>query len=101
MTVEVIATLQARPEREADVEAALRVLVTHTREEPGVRRYDLYRDSTRPATFHVLESYADEAALEAHRESAHFLRFGEQAGGWLMAAPMVAVLEPVAVSRDE
>ncbi|REE23599.1 MULTISPECIES: putative quinol monooxygenase [unclassified Paraburkholderia] len=101
MTVEVIATLQARPERESDVEAALRVLLTHSRQEPGIRRYDLYRDSTRPATFHLIEAYADEAALEAHRESAHYLRYREQAGEWLMAAPMVAVLHPVAVDRDE
>ena len=101
MTVEVIATLQARPERESDVEAALCVLLTHSRQEPGTRRYDLYRDSTRPATFHLIEAYADEAALEAHRESAHYLRYREQAGEWLMAAPMVAVLNPVAAAWDE
>jgi quinol monooxygenase YgiN len=41
MTVEVIATLVAHPERETEVEAALRVLLTHSRQEPGVRRYDL------------------------------------------------------------
>lgn len=98
MTVEVIATLEARLERETDLEAALRALLTHSRQEPGVRRYDLYRDSERPATFHVLEVYADEAALEAHRESAHYLKFREQAGDWLAAAPMVAVLDPVAVA---
>lgn len=98
MTVEVIATLEARLERETDLEAALRVLLTHSRQESGVRRYDLYRDSERPATFHVLEVYADEAALEAHRESAHYLKFREQAGDWLAAAPMVAVLEPVTVA---
>jgi quinol monooxygenase YgiN len=101
MIVEVIATLEARPEMETDAEAALLVLLTHTRQEPGVRRYDLYRDSTRPATFHMLEAYADEAALEAHRASVHFLRFREQAGNLLMAAPMVAVLDPVAVARHE
>lgn len=101
MSIEVIATLEARPERETALEAALRVLLTHTRQEPGVRRYDLYRDSTRPATFHLLEAYADQAALEAHQESAHFLRFREQAGDWLKAAPMIAVLAPVAVARDE
>lgn len=97
MTVEVIATLVARPERDTDLEAALRALLTHSRQEPGVRRYDLYRDGERPATFHVLEVYADDAALEAHRGSAHFLRFLEQAGDWLAAAPMIAVLDPVAV----
>jgi uncharacterized protein (DUF58 family) len=47
------------------------------------------------------EAYADEAALEAHRESAHYVRYREQAGEWLLAAPMVAVLHPVAVARDE
>jgi quinol monooxygenase YgiN len=100
MTVDVIAMLEARPERQSELEAALRVLLAHSRQEPGVRRYDLYRDSTRPATFHVLEAYADEAALEAHRESAHFLSFVEQAGGWLMAAPVVVVLDPVEVASD-
>ena len=98
MSVEVIATLVARPERETDLEAALRVLLTHSRQEAGVRRYDLYRDSERPATFHVLEVYADDAALESHRGSAHFLGFLEQAGDCLAAAPMVAVLDPVAVA---
>jgi quinol monooxygenase YgiN len=101
MTVEVIATLEARPDRETEVEAALRVLLTHTRQEPGNRRYDLYRDSTRPATFHLIEAYVDEAALEAHRASAHYLRYRDQARDWLMTAPMVAVLDPVAVGRDE
>lgn len=101
MTVEVFATLVARLERETDVEAALRVLLTHSRQEPGVRRYDLYRDSERPATFHLIEAYADEAALEAHRGSAHYLRYREQAGDWLMAAPMVAVLDPVVVAPDK
>ncbi|MFC5513685.1 putative quinol monooxygenase [Massilia jejuensis] len=101
MIVEVIATLQARPERETDVAAALRELLAHTRQEPGNRRYDLYRDSTRPATFHLIEAYADEAALEAHRASAHYLKYREQAGDWLLAAPMVAVLDPLAVARDE
>jgi quinol monooxygenase YgiN len=101
MTVEVFATLEARPEKEAEVEAALRVLLTHTRQEPGNRRYDLYRDSARPATFHLIEAYADAAALQAHRETAHYLKYREQAGEWLNAAPMVAVLEPVAVAGDE
>ena len=101
MTVEVIATLEARPEREADLEAALTVLLTHTRQEPGIRRYDLYRDSTRPATFVMVEAYADEAALEAHRGSAHYLEVREHAGDWLSAAPLVAVLAPVAVARGE
>jgi quinol monooxygenase YgiN len=101
MTVEVIATLEARLERETEVEAALRVLLAHSRQEPGNRRYDLYRDSTRPATFHLIEAYADDAALQAHRASAHYLRYREQAGDWLLTAPRVAVLVPVAVARDE
>ena len=101
MPLEVIATLEARPEREADAEAALRALLTHTRLEPGVLRYDLYRDGTRPATFLMVEAYADEAALEAHRGSAHYLEVREHAGDWLSAAPLVAVLAPVAVARGE
>jgi quinol monooxygenase YgiN len=101
MNVEVFATLQARPEREKDVEAGLRELLAHTRQEPGNRRYDLYRDSARPDTFHLIEAYADEGALATHRASAHYLRYREQARDWLIAAPMVAVLDPVDVAVDE
>lgn len=100
MSVEVIATLEARPERETEVEAALRVLLTQSRQEPGNRRYDLYRDSARPATFHLIEAYADQAALEAHRQSDHYLRYREQARDWLAKPPTVAVLEPVDVAQD-
>lgn len=101
MSLEVIATLEASPEKEADAEAALCVLLTDTRLEPGVLRYDLYRDSTRPATFLMVEAYVDEAALDAHRESPHFLRFQEHADDWLAAAPTVAILAPVAVAERE
>ncbi|OON62708.1 hypothetical protein B0920_04495 [Massilia sp. KIM] len=101
MSVEVIATLEARPDRKAEVEAALSVLVRQSRQEPGVRRYDLYRDSARPASFYLIEAYMDEAALEAHRGSAHCLRFREQAGDLLLGAPRVAVLEAVELVPEE
>lgn len=98
MTVEVIATLEARPERDSDVELALRVLLAHSRQEPGNRRYDLYRDRTRPATFHLIEAYADQAALDAHRASPHYLKYRAQTVDWLTAPPMVALLDPVDVA---
>lgn len=58
---------------EAHVESLLRSMVTSTRLEPGCRRYDLFRTSSPGGTvFCLIEQYADEQALAAHRETPHY-----------------------------
>jgi quinol monooxygenase YgiN len=39
---------------------------------PLMQRYDLYRTSAALALFVLFEIYADQGALEAHRQTAHF-----------------------------
>jgi len=41
-----------------------------TRAEPGNRIYNLYKDAN--GGFHLFELYADQAAVEAHRATAHY-----------------------------
>ena len=40
--------------------------------EPGNLLYVAHQDAADPAHFLVYEQYADQAALEAHRDSAHY-----------------------------
>lgn len=60
--------------REARVEELLRTMVVHTRREPGCLRYDLFesRAATGSRLFCLVERYADAAAQQAHRETAHY-----------------------------
>lgn len=42
-------------------------------QEPGCRQFDVCRDPQRPGLFFLYELYDDEAAVQAHLRSPHFL----------------------------
>lgn len=48
----------------------IETMITHTRQEPGCERYDLYSDDD--GRFHLFEIYRDEEALQAHRDADYF-----------------------------
>lgn len=64
-------------EKLAEAEGYLRALIAPTRAEPGCRTYEISRAKDDPRTFLFYERYDDEAALDAHRASPHFERFGK------------------------
>jgi quinol monooxygenase YgiN len=59
---------------EARVLEILREMVVKTRQEPGNLRYDLYKAKNAEGRlqYNLLERYADDAAVQAHRETAHY-----------------------------
>lgn len=56
------------------IEAILGELATASRAEPGCLRYEVYREQGEPCSYVLIERYRDEAALEDHRASEHFVR---------------------------
>lgn len=72
MAVVLKATWTANEGAETIVLAALEKLSPRSREEPGCRFYQAYRDPAAPRVFHIFEIYDDEAAVEAHAASEHF-----------------------------
>ena len=68
----VVAILKAQPGKEAELEDLMSRMAVATRQEPGNRRYDLFRSVEEPSTYLLYEKYDDKAALEAHGKSAHF-----------------------------
>lgn len=82
-TVHLIATLIAHKQQDAALEVALRQLVSASRAEAGCLQYDLHRDGDDAQRFYMLEIWQNAAALELHRQSAHFLQFGSQHGALL------------------
>ncbi|HXE90049.1 MAG TPA: putative quinol monooxygenase [Terriglobales bacterium] len=63
----------AKPGKEEEVARLFRALQEESRKEPGCLLYVAQRHRDDPARFLVYEQYKDDAALEAHRTTRHFL----------------------------
>ncbi len=70
-------SLVAKPNREAELRAALEGLVAPSRADDGCLQYDLHTDRENPRHFFLYERWRDEAAWRAHMETPHLKRFGE------------------------
>jgi len=60
------------PNREEEAIALFARLTEASRKEPGCRLYQAHRSPEEPRHFFLYEQYVDEAAMAAHRSSAHF-----------------------------
>ncbi|MBS1210596.1 MAG: antibiotic biosynthesis monooxygenase [Proteobacteria bacterium] len=80
LSIFVFASVVPLAGHEALVEQALRDAAAQSRLEPGCERYDLFRAVQGEVSFQLFEAYADQAALSAHAQSAHFLALKEKIG---------------------
>lgn len=71
-------TWMAKVGREADVAGVFGKLTQESRKEPGCVMYQVHRHKTEPRRFFIYEQYKDDAALEAHRASSHFLQYARK-----------------------
>jgi quinol monooxygenase YgiN len=67
----VIASFHARPDKEAELRAALIGLLAPTRSETGCLNYDVHQSAEDPAKFLFHENWTSKAHLEAHLQSPH------------------------------
>ncbi|MEO8278991.1 MAG: putative quinol monooxygenase [Ideonella sp.] len=51
--------------------------------EPGCRQFDVCRDTADSALFFLYELYDDEASIEAHLRSPHFLQMNATTAPWV------------------
>jgi quinol monooxygenase YgiN len=71
-------TWMAKTGKEAEVAGVLSKLTEESRKEPGCVTYQVHRHKTEPRRFFIYEQYKDDAALEAHRGSPHFLQYAKK-----------------------
>lgn len=90
MSIYVFASVTPQAEHLEAAEAILRAVVSESRKEPGCLRYDLFKTTQGEISFQFFEAYADQAALVAHAQSAHFQTLKEQ------ITPLLA--KPLAIS---
>ena len=74
-----VARFKATAGHEEALKAALLPCVAPTRAEAGCHTYVLHQAAEDPALFIFYEVWRDQAALDAHMESAHFKRLVEAA----------------------
>ena len=92
----IVATLKVLDGKNAEFEAAFSEAMAAVRaDEPGNLFYSLVKSRAEPNTYKVLEGYKDEAAIAAHRDSAHYKALGPKVGGCLAGRPDVELFDGV------
>ena len=92
--VGVIARFTPLPEKRSDLQALLEGMVAPTRSEPGCRGYNLYK-APADSDLVLIERYDDQAALEHHRTTEHYLSYRAQLSPLLASPISVSVLAPL------
>ncbi|MDA0350697.1 MAG: putative quinol monooxygenase [Chloroflexi bacterium] len=93
----VIAKLQAREGKEAEMRAALEKMVAAvSTNEPGVPKYELHTSDEDPTVFYFYEQYDSEDASAAHGASDHMKQLGEDLKGVAGARPEITRLTWIA-----
>ena len=89
-------TLEIQNGKQKDLEGAFKELRDAVKtNEPGNVFYQLARDDKSTTTYHVLEAYTDQAALDAHGKSEHFRASRPKMGAILAGALTVKRMEGV------
>lgn len=94
MTIGVVATLTVQEGKNEEFERAFLALAEQVRaNEPGNLFYLLHRSRENPQEYKVLEQYATDEDLQAHRESDHFQAANPALAPFMAAMPIVEVLD--------
>lgn len=58
-----------------DLKRLLTAMVKPSQQEEGCLLYEIYQKKEQENTFVVIETWADEAALDGHKQSAHYAHY--------------------------
>ena len=92
----IVATLKIQDGKAAEFEAAFKEAMDAVRaNEPGNLFYSLVKSRAEPNTYKVLEGYKDEAAIAAHRDSAHYKALGPKLGPCIAGRPEIELFDGI------
>ena len=83
----IFVTLNPKPGKEAELESLLRGMCAPSRAEKGCLAYNLYRKAKDGSSLHLFECWSTAAALDGHRETAHYKDFRARIGGLVEGGP--------------
>jgi quinol monooxygenase YgiN len=95
MAVKIVAFVTVKPGEDDAFAAAAGICAAASRAEPGVLQYELWRETEGERRFVFDELYVDEAAIQHHRDSAHYKAFGLAARTLATARPEIIVADAI------
>lgn len=82
--IALLVTIDIKPEyKERFMEELMLDAIGANDVEPGCLRFDVLQDNEEPNRVHLYEVYKDEAAIAAHREAPHFVKWRDTTKDWL------------------
>ncbi|GEQ05918.1 antibiotic biosynthesis monooxygenase [Staphylococcus gallinarum] len=87
------AIMKVNPAQRENYLELVKPLVEGANNEPGSLFYQHFEQTNEPNTFAFIERYEDEAAVEAHNNSAHFQQFFKEVSQYLVEKPEIKVLQ--------
>lgn len=96
----VMVHIQVKPEFLAPFIAATLDNARSSNQEPGVARFDFMQHADDPTRFCLYEVYYTKAAVDAHRETAHYLRWRETAGAMMEGERIRTEYKPLHPADD-
>jgi quinol monooxygenase YgiN len=94
-TITVVATFQAKPGKEAELQKALISLVAPTRKEAGCLNYDLHVSPEDPGKCLFHENWTSKAALDAHLKNTHIQALLPQINELAVGMPEIKIWEKI------
>ena len=94
--VSIVAKLTTRDGKRADLIAGMAPMMEHVESEPGTLQYVLMEDAGDENVVWLYESYADQAAFDAHSSSDVMKSLGPAIDPFMGGAPELTFCKPVA-----
>jgi (4S)-4-hydroxy-5-phosphonooxypentane-2,3-dione isomerase len=76
--VVLVVTWMAKAGHEEEVAALFGKLTEESRKESSCLMYQVHRHKTEPRRFFIYEQYKDDAGLETHRTTPHFMQYARK-----------------------
>jgi quinol monooxygenase YgiN len=95
-SITVVATFQAKPGKEADLQRALISLVAPTRKETGCLNYDLHVSPEDAGKFLFHENWTSKAHLDAHLQNTHIQVLLPRLDELCVGMPEIKIWEKIA-----
>lgn len=95
----VAAKFAGKPERWGSIVSLAATVAKPSRAEAGCISYNFYEQQPTTNEFLFFEEWADQAALDFHFKTPHFLKFAEALPDLIQGPPVIRVYE-VSKSRD-
>ena len=99
--ISIYVTINIKPGfKDAFMESLMGDAQGSVRDEPGCYRFDVLLSQEHPNRIHLYEVYADQAALDAHRQAPHYTKWRSTVEDWFDGEPERILTSTVFPSDD-